>query len=516
MTKYTIVIADDEEIERKALRLLLQKEFPEISIVGIASNGMELVSMTQQHQPDIAIVDVNMPGINGIDAIDLLRARGSRTHFIINTAYDDFSYVQRALSLKIDAYILKPEKRDTTIQTIRKLCQQIDIARENRHSQQQIQALFTRVQSVMESEIMYSLFIGEPARENFETYCEMHGIHFVSGTVVALIPVAGSSRFRSQDKAALRSVLDTALGNSCAYLATVTEANICLLLFVEKGPVQEQQKWISDVLRVAVDKLNRTLQLSLRAGVGGIYPRFDQLAGAYQESLLALMTPTEEGISFYRSQSTLQRENAELLLGQMREGNLQRLNGELVRLRLQLQDDPTAAAALWQAVQEGLVQEAERLPEIREQLAHTASELENRTPSMDVVTVIQESLYRLSVLLKPPEVSQEKSYVGQALHYIEEHYAEDISLDLVAEKIGISPFYLSRLFRAERGESFVEYLTAVRMQTAVRLAKETRLSIREIATRTGYGSPTYFCRVFKKYTGRTIGDLREQSRKKQF
>ena len=80
MTKYTIVIADDEEIERKALGLLLQKEFPEISIVGVASNGMELVSMTQQHQPDIAIVDVNMPGINGIDAIDLLRAKGGKTH----------------------------------------------------------------------------------------------------------------------------------------------------------------------------------------------------------------------------------------------------------------------------------------------------------------------------------------------------------------------------------------------------------------------------------------------------
>ena len=516
MTKYTIVIADDEEIERKALGLLLQKEFPEIAIVGVATNGMELVSMTQQHQPDIAIVDVNMPGINGIDAIDLLRAKGSKTHFIVNTAYDDFSYVQRALSLKIDAYILKPEKRDTTIQTIRKLCQQIDIARENRHSQQQIQALFTRVQSVMESEIMYSLFIGEPAQENFEAYCDMHGVSFDSGTVVALIPVAGSSRFRSQDKAALRTVLDTALGNSCAYLASVTEANICLLLFVEKGPLQEQQKWISDVLRVAVDKLNRTLQLSLRAGVGGIYPKFQQLAGAYQESLLALMNAAEDGISFYRSQSTQQRENAELLLKHMWEGNLQRLSGELIRLRLQLQNDPAAASVLWQAVEDGLSQEAETNSAVREQLRRTAQELHQMEPGADPTVMMQESLYRLGAMLKPVEISQEESYVSQALRYIEEHYAEDISLDLVAEKIGISSFYLSRLFRSERGESFVEYLTSVRMQTAVRLAKETRLSIREIANRTGYGSPTYFCRVFKKYTGSTIGDLREQNRKKQF
>ena len=86
MANYTILIADDEEIERKALSLLLRKEFPEIEIVAVASNGLEMVSLLQQHHPDIAIEDVNMPGINGIDAIDLLRAKGSQTHFIINTA----------------------------------------------------------------------------------------------------------------------------------------------------------------------------------------------------------------------------------------------------------------------------------------------------------------------------------------------------------------------------------------------------------------------------------------------
>lgn len=516
MTKYTIVIADDEEIERKALRLLLQKEFPEIAIVAVACNGMELVSMVQQHQPDMAIVDVNMPGINGIDAIDLLCTKNCRTRFIINTAYDDFAYVQRALSLKIDAYILKPEKRGTTIQTIRTLCRQIDVARENRHSQQKMQALFSRVQSVMENEIMYSLFIGEPAQENFETYCEMHNLQFEAGTVVALIPVAGNGRFRNQDKAELRSALDGALGNSCAYLASITEANISLLLFVEKGSQQEQQKWIGDVLRVAVDKLNRTLQLSLRAGVGGIYFRFQQLPGAYQESLMALMNPAADGISFYRSESTQHRESAELLLQQFREGNLQGIGSEIIRLRLQ-QNAPRAASALWQALQESLNRETVLIPGLQQLLEHTARQLAVPEQDTDVLSFLQDGLYRLASALKPQENGgEDSSYVDKALRYIEEHYAEDISLDLVAERIGISPFYLSRLFRAERGENFVDYLTGVRMQTAVRLAKETRLSIREIANRTGYGSPTYFCRVFKKYTGSTIGEIREQNRKKQF
>ena len=85
MSQYTMIIADDEEIERKALRLLIQKEFPEIEIVALVANGTDLVAQAQKWRPDIAIVDVNMPGINGIDAIDLLCARGVETRFIINT-----------------------------------------------------------------------------------------------------------------------------------------------------------------------------------------------------------------------------------------------------------------------------------------------------------------------------------------------------------------------------------------------------------------------------------------------
>ena len=125
MAKYTLLIADDEEIECKALRLLVQKELPEIEVVGVARNGVALVSMAQKLRPDIATVDVNMPGMSGIDAIGLLSSCDLPTRFVICTAYDEFEYVHRALALKVDAYILKPERRDATAGTLRKLCAEI-------------------------------------------------------------------------------------------------------------------------------------------------------------------------------------------------------------------------------------------------------------------------------------------------------------------------------------------------------------------------------------------------------
>ncbi|WP_444659413.1 helix-turn-helix domain-containing protein [Caproiciproducens sp. R2] len=67
------------------------------------------------------------------------------------------------------------------------------------------------------------------------------------------------------------------------------------------------------------------------------------------------------------------------------------------------------------------------------------------------------------------------------------------------------------LLKQELGQTFIGYLTQVRMQEAIKLAGVTRLSIKEIAERTGYSNPTYFCRVFKKFTGQTIGGYRESN-----
>lgn len=347
----------------------------------------------------------------------------------------------------------------------------------------------------------------------------MHAVRFEAGAVAALVPVVGGAGgLRSQDKAVLRAALDAAFGDSCFYLGSVTESNICLLLFVPARPEPEQRRWIADVLRVAVDKLNHSLHLPLRAGVGGVYSRFDQMGRSYQESLLSLVGTQGDGVSFYRreQQDQLSRahEVARLLVGLAKEGKLQRIGHELGELGPRLRQNAGEAAALWTAACGLLESAAGGSAALRAQLERTAAALAR--PGEDVPALLREGFYRVAALLAEGGGGEEVTYVQQALRYIEENYASEISLDTVAGQIGISPFYLSRLFKSEQGETFVECLTRVRMAAAVRLAKETRLSIREIAERTGYSNPTYFCRVFKKHTGSTIGDLREQARKKRF
>jgi two-component system response regulator YesN len=95
----------------------------------------------------------------------------------------------------------------------------------------------------------------------------------------------------------------------------------------------------------------------------------------------------------------------------------------------------------------------------------------------------------------------EKTYADTAVDMIHRYYAEDISLQSVAGQINVNPSYLSRVFKQERGENFVSYLTRIRIEKAKSLLESRRLRVYEVADRVGYHNYTYFSKIFKKVVG---------------
>ena len=98
--------------------------------------------------------------------------------------------------------------------------------------------------------------------------------------------------------------------------------------------------------------------------------------------------------------------------------------------------------------------------------------------------------------------------VHEAERYIDNHYEQQISLDEVAKRVHVSPAYLSRIFKEERGESFVKYLNRIRMREAKQLLSKTQLDIGDIAIRVGFRNQNYFTTVFRKREGLTPTDYR--------
>lgn len=100
--------------------------------------------------------------------------------------------------------------------------------------------------------------------------------------------------------------------------------------------------------------------------------------------------------------------------------------------------------------------------------------------------------------------------MNKAVHFIKEHYAEDISIRDVADAISVSDSYIGRLFRKESGYTFNDYLTHYRVRQACRLLEDPQIKVYEVAEKVGYKSQQYFAVVFKKIVGKTPGEFKER------
>ena len=110
---------------------------------------------------------------------------------------------------------------------------------------------------------------------------------------------------------------------------------------------------------------------------------------------------------------------------------------------------------------------------------------------------------------KADENDPRNQYVMEAILYMQKNYMNDLSLEQVAAQVGISPFYLSRLLKHQAYMNFVQLLTDIRITKAIELIIREDFTVKDIGSRVGYQSPTYFYKVFKKSTGMTIGEIRE-------
>ena len=108
MKKLRVLLVDDEIMIREGFKKLFDWEAHECVVVGEAADGMEAITKIDKEQPDIVIMDINIPIINGLKVIQLSRVKYPSMAFVIVSGYDDFSYCREALRLQITDYILKP------------------------------------------------------------------------------------------------------------------------------------------------------------------------------------------------------------------------------------------------------------------------------------------------------------------------------------------------------------------------------------------------------------------------
>ena len=113
-----VVLADDHQMFREGLRWMLADE-EELEIVGEAADGAELLDLLEATDADVVLLDVRMPGTNGLDALERLRDRAPQAHVVILSMYGEPGYVRRAFELGASGYLLKSTSRQELLKALR-------------------------------------------------------------------------------------------------------------------------------------------------------------------------------------------------------------------------------------------------------------------------------------------------------------------------------------------------------------------------------------------------------------
>jgi len=112
-----VVLAEDNDIVRRGIKKLLNKA-RDIEVVGEAKNGIEALHLVKEMLPDILLLDVEMPLLNGIEVAQQLKKEQRTTRILVLSAYDDRQYIQEMLSLGVSGYLLKDEASERIVDAI--------------------------------------------------------------------------------------------------------------------------------------------------------------------------------------------------------------------------------------------------------------------------------------------------------------------------------------------------------------------------------------------------------------
>lgn len=520
---YKILIADDEGIVRDSLKFIIERDFAGCEVY-LARNGRQAIEIAEEQRPDIAVLDIQMPGISGISALREIKQGNPKVRALILTAYDNFDYAQQALSLGAEDYIMKPIDRKRIDAALMKIMHEIDEDREKRQDDLAIRERMEAVVPIIENGFVMSLIIQNEYNYSGDQYRRLLDFAEDYGYILVLEwgedfrsavpgnPVGSSVRARKfsirmgeQIRVYFRAFLSDIMGNKV----------VAAIPWPREEMNYGERLSIIERVRSLDGSLKEITGQDFRAGIGSVKP-WEDMYESYQDALNALrhgvrsVTHIDDLIA--RSEDAQQEDGMKkALLDAVRQGNALDAVREADAWTKWRVDCGMRDVSACKVEMLELLMEVRHLVEEQGKAARTRVETDLlRADDIEEMRRIVrggvEGLTREIVRERPGE----HGVIARATEYMRENYQKDISLDSVAEYVNVSPYYFSRLFKEGTGTNFTDYLTTLRIERARELLADPERSIKEIAIETGYSNANYFSRIFKKWTGMTPSELREQ------
>lgn len=507
----TVIIADDEKLQRQLIRSVIDWEKLGLQIIGEAENGKQVEEIVAAYQPNIIIMDINMPFLNGIEASKRIRQSFPDIQILILTAYDEFNFARDALHIGIIGYFLKPLIPDELNQGLIKAKNII----EQNHNQKKEHETLQKENFLFEKEN----FLLEKMTSQLESDVEADSRWGTIGINV-------QKRFR------ILKYLPSASPMATNHREETDD--IILEIFPEAEMV-----WINNNLFIIIfsdlsidefdlqtmslaSSLTEKREFNTGCGLSAIHDKVQDIHIAYKEACIAAERVIPgNGISAYIPQSLhsfletllftpdqllsyLRSSENEKVLKQMHH-SFQKFetNGVSYQLSFYFAMNMVVTFSLY-LFEKGIdiTMQIENEKEIVENLCRSGrmSEIEER---------LRDFFQSGFDLLQKDSSTSTKLKTKEACVFIEHNFSNsELGLNMIAKAIGINPCYLSSIFKHEIGHTLTKYVTKIRMDYALKLIRDDpAVSVTTLAEKVGYTDVFYFSKSFKKFFGASPSKL---------
>lgn len=522
---YNILIVDDDTLFKNTLSMLLSELSPKYQICAAKNNGAEALDYirTSSVYPLIVITDIKMPVMDGLEFLSILSKEFPKVPAIVLSNYDEFEYVRSALKYGITDYWLKHELNlplvrsalDQAISRIPEKQEKSDLS-----SEAELKEIF-----------IINLLTGTPmSDEKLRLSEKIFSFPVHAYTLIPIIMQVNNLNTNIQkstlsDTTVFNFIIKNIISELadslcvCCIPAKLSFCKYCILFSFSPGcGIQERQKKISDTLNLVSVNIRKFLNTKCVFTSGDVCRDYKELPASFRKAEYnadnQFVNRSKQplcSVSIQKHAGQGLPYDIETILG----ASLKNVDKKSVFSSLDMifdymsreNLDRQSCQMIFSDLYKILTLTCKVNHALYEEISPSHIQLEQIFSSVyDYETIRQrfyDSFLEVVEYLSGLQDISHSGYVQAALSIIQNKYNEDISLNSVAEEIGISGSYLSTLFKSETSMNFSQYVNQFRIKKTLTLLKETSLSTREIAKKCGYYNYDYFFKAFKKVTGMT-------------
>ncbi|MBT2763809.1 response regulator [Paenibacillus sp. ISL-20] len=523
---YKVLLVDDEELDLEGMKRFIPWVDLGMEVVDGINNALSACEIIKNKDIDILVSDVNMPYMSGLELARIALEHKPNIRIIFVSGYQEFSYVQEALSLKAYSYVLKPMNDKELISSLLKVKRDLDDELKHR----EVEMAYQEMIPIVKSDFLIRLLEREESEESEESLTMMSFSYEFDQLKwpirIAVMELDNVSWRQAGSLSSQREMARIFLQQIQEAIAEMGKLLYCKLSTQRVAILLED----SDVIQTVdalIDKLRQHLTISITTGLGEPVHTLNQLQITYRQAVEAV-----EGKMFLGKGSVIKYEDVSaepgmidakildermtVLLNAMEKyelvqicDELEKLFGSIGSLRSRFTVHNMSNYIIWK-LEQYLSSRNEDLFELLGMEIHHLDILMQLETVSDIRSWFIQHIFEISERLYEKSNSKDSKFIRSVIQTMRERMSENITIKDIAQHFSFSPSHIGFLIKEKSGNTFNELLVQMRMEKACELLKEPGIKIYEVANQVGYRYLPYFSRQFKEKFAMTPMEYRKR------